>query len=425
MSETGVVKGFKVFNPDWTCRGKQYSCPGKFEERGKLSVCNKGMHFCKKAADCFVYYKFSPDNHVAEVIAYGTVAEDGNKCCTDKLEIVREIPWDELLEIVNTGKGCTGLCNSGNCNSGDHNSGNCNSGDHNSGNCNSGNRNSGDWNSGNRNSGDWNSGNCNSGNCNSGDHNSGNCNSGNCNSGDRNSGNRNSGDWNSGNCNSGNRNSGNCNSGDHNSGNCNSGNCNSGDRNSGNRNSGDWNSGNCNSGNCNSGNCNSGDRNSGNRNSGDWNSGDRNSGDRNSGNRNSGDWNSGNRNSGNRNSGDWNKCSFSNGCFNTVEPKIYLFNKPSDWTYRDWLNSDARYLLNQIPGDVLEYVWFEDMTDEEEAAHPEAETTGGYLKILDNSECAVIWWRGLSDRQKAIITAIPNFDKAIFKEITGIDVDAD
>ena len=72
---------------------------------------------------------------------------------------------------------------------------------------------------------------------------------------------------------------------------------------------------------------------------------------------------------------------------------------------------------------MLEYIWFSDMTDEEKAAHPEAETTGGYLKVLDNSECAVIWWHGLSDRQKAIITAIPNFDKVIFKEITGIDVD--
>ena len=133
---------------------------------------------------------------------------------------------------------------------------------------------------------------------------------------------------------------------------------------------------------------------------------------------NSGDWNSGNRNS-----GDWNKCSFSNGCFNTVEPKIYLFNKPSDWTYRDWLNSDARYLLNQIPGDVLEYVWFEDMTDEKKTAHPEAKTTGGYLKQLDNSECGSIWWRGLNDYEKSIIKAIPNFDKEIFKEITGVDVD--
>ena len=263
MSETGVIKGFKVFNPDWTCRDKQYTCPGSFEENVSPSVCDRGMHFCKRAADCFNYYSFNPENKVAEVIAYGSVVEDGDKCATDKLEIVREIPWAELLEIVNTGKGCAGLCNSGN-------------------------RNSGDWNSGNRNSGDWNSGDCNSG---------------------------------------------------------------------------------------------------------DW------------------------------NSGDWNKCSFSNGCFNTIEPKIHLFNKPSNWTYRDWVNSDARYILNQIPGDVLEYVWFEDMTDEEKTAHPEAEVTSGYLKQLDNSECGSIWWRGLTDREKSIIKAIPNFDKEIFKEITGVDVD--
>ena len=309
MSETGVVKGFKVFNPDWTCNpnGKpfQYAVGGTYEEDVKPMVCDRGFHFCEKAADCFNYYQFNPENKVAEVLALGEVDTDGTKSCTNKIQIVREIPWAELLEIVNTGKGCTGLCNSGDCNSGDWNSGDCNSGD-----------------------------------------------------------------WNSGNRNSGNRNSGDCNSGD----------WNSGDWNSGNRNSGDWNSGDC---------------------------------------------NSGNRNSGNRNSGDWNKCSFSNGCFNTVSPKIYLFNKPSEWTYQDWLNSEARYLLNQIPGDVLEYIYLSDMTDEEKAAHPEAETTGGYLKILDNSECAVIWWRGLSDRQKAVITAIPNFDKEIFKQITGIDVDAD
>ena len=274
MSETGVVKGFKVFNPDWTCNpnGKpfQYAVGGTYEEDVKPMVCDRGFHFCEKAADCFNYYQFNPENKVAEVLALGEVDTDGTKSCTNKIQIVREIPWAELLEIVNTGKGCTGLCNSGNRNSGD------------------------------------------------------------CNSGNRNSGNRNSGD-----CNSGNRNSGDC------------------------------------------------------------------------------------------NSGDWNKCSFSNGCFNTVSPKIYLFNKPSEWTYQDWLNSEARYLLNQIPGDVLEYIYLSDMTDEEKAEHPEAETTGGYLKILDNSECAVIWWRGLSDRQKAVITAIPNFDKEIFKQITGIDVDAD
>lgn len=42
------VKGFKVFNSDWTCRNKQYSCPGRFEEDGELSICDHGMHFCKR-----------------------------------------------------------------------------------------------------------------------------------------------------------------------------------------------------------------------------------------------------------------------------------------------------------------------------------------------------------------------------------------
>ena len=76
MSE--IVKGFKVFNPDWTCRDKQYVCPGHFEEDISPSVCDRGMHFCKEAADCFNYYSFNPDNHVAEVAAYGTVVEEGD-----------------------------------------------------------------------------------------------------------------------------------------------------------------------------------------------------------------------------------------------------------------------------------------------------------------------------------------------------------
>ena len=44
MSETGVVKGFKVFNPNWTCKGKAYTCPGKFEEDviSTAQKCQKG-----------------------------------------------------------------------------------------------------------------------------------------------------------------------------------------------------------------------------------------------------------------------------------------------------------------------------------------------------------------------------------------------
>lgn len=282
------VKGYKVFNPDWTCRGFKYAVGETFEEEVELSVCNRGFHFCEKAINCFNYYDFNPENKVAEVLALGDIIIDGDKSCTNKIQIVREIPWGELLEIVNTGKGC-----SGNRNSGNHNSGNFNSGY----------------------------------------------------------------------------------------------------------------------------------RNSGNFNIGDSNSGNFNSGYRNSGNFNSGDFNSGNWNSGNRNSGDWNSGNFNNGCFNTIESKIYLFNKPSEWTYRDWENSAACEILNRIPNSTLDYIDWLYMTHEEKSAHPEAETTGGYLKKLDKSECGIKWWRDLSDEEKAVITAIPNFDKEIFKEITGIDID--
>lgn len=61
MSETGAIRGFKVFNHDWTCRDKQYTCPGVFEEDVTPSVCNLGMHFCKRASDCFNYYSFNSE----------------------------------------------------------------------------------------------------------------------------------------------------------------------------------------------------------------------------------------------------------------------------------------------------------------------------------------------------------------------------
>ena len=157
------MKGYKVFNSDWTCRGFQYKVGKTYEHEGEISPCNSGFHFCKRAVDCFNYYPFNSDNRVAEVKALGEIKTDGDKSVTNKIKIIRELSWHEVLELVNTGNRNTGNRNSGDWNSGDCNSGNRNSGDCNSGNWNSGNRNSGDCNSGNWNSGDWNSGNWNSG----------------------------------------------------------------------------------------------------------------------------------------------------------------------------------------------------------------------------------------------------------------------
>lgn len=99
-----------------------------------------------------------------------------------------------------------------------------------------------------------------------------------------------------------------------------------------------------------------------------------------------------------------------------------LFNKPSDMTYREWMDSDAKYLLNQIPKDVVEWVYEVDMTDEEKEQHPTYEATGGYLKVLNESECGQIWWNSLPDHQKNVIKAIPNFNAEIFEQCTGIKI---
>lgn len=119
------MKGYKVFNSDWTCRGYQYEIGKTYEIIENPKCCKVGFHFCKKLADCFNYYSFDPNNKVAEIEAIGEIDFDDtdSKCCTNKIVILKEITWSEVLDM---------------CNSGDYNSGNYNSGDYNSGNYNSG-----------------------------------------------------------------------------------------------------------------------------------------------------------------------------------------------------------------------------------------------------------------------------------------------
>ena len=278
------MKGYKVFNHDWTCKGYQFEVGKTFEEDVDPKCYNRGFHFCTKLADCFSYYEFDPRNKVAEVEAVGDIDTNSSntKCSTNKLHIVREITWHEVLELVNSGKFNSGICNTGY------------------------------FNSGNRNTGDFNSG--------------------------------------------------------------------------------------------------------------DFNTGDRNSGNFNTGNRNTGDWNSGDYNSGDYNTGDWNKTSSATGCFNTERQKLKFFDKETDMTMDQWFNSDARHLLNQIDFKPTDWITSKNMTDEEKAAHPEHETTGGYLKVRNNTDCCTEWWNGLSERNKNIIKSIPNFDAEKFYQITGIRV---
>ena len=244
------MKGYKVFDKDWTCRGFQYEVGKTYEMKEDPVCCESGFHFCGKLIDCFNYYDFDSENKVAEIEALGAIDDDGNeeKYCTNKIKIVRELTWHEVLDLVNTGKDNIGRGNAGN-------------------------------------------------------------------------------------------------------------------------------------------------------------------------------WNAGNWNAGNWNTGDWNSTDFSTGCFNTKEEKIRLFNKRSNWTYRDWRCSSARDLMCDCP--YTKTVWINEkyMTDSEKEENPTWERTGGYLKIIEaTNKDKQKWWDNLDDEDQEEIKSLPNFDKEIFKEITGIEV---
>ena len=145
--------------------------------------------------------------------------------------------------------------------------------------------------------------------------------------------------------------------------------------------------------------------NSVNRNSGDWNSGDWNSGDCNSGNWNSGNWNSGNCNS---------------GFFNTNEPFVRMFNKDTKL---------KKYEID-IPlfchFDLTVWVSHDTATEEEKEEHnEEIKTCGGFLKTLDYKEAWRLAWNKASKEEHLEMLKLPNWDNEVFKEISGIDAEAE
>ena len=155
-------------------------------------------------------------------------------------------------------------------------------------------------------------------------------------------------------------------------------------------------------------------------NSGNKNSGYANSGYANSGNKNSGYANSGNANSGNRNSGDWNKCNGSNGVFCTEEPTIRIFDKDTNMTLNEFINSKYNKALCSVKLKLTEWIWY---TKEEMEEDDDKKATKGYLKNYTYKEACANWWSELTEENKEIIMNIPNFDADKFEEITGIKID--
>ena len=82
---------YKAFNPDFTCKGKQYEENTTYEENGN-KICGAGvMHYCENPFDVLDYYPLVNENgeisEFAEVEPLGKIFKRENKSATNKLHI--------------------------------------------------------------------------------------------------------------------------------------------------------------------------------------------------------------------------------------------------------------------------------------------------------------------------------------------------
>ena len=97
------MKGYKGFDKDFKCRGKQYAENTTFEE-DSAEICKSGMHFCENPFDVFQYYPPVDDNGnlntFAEVESIDDLhAVDTQKYCTKKLHIGAKLSLGEFVKV--------------------------------------------------------------------------------------------------------------------------------------------------------------------------------------------------------------------------------------------------------------------------------------------------------------------------------------
>ena len=104
-----MFTGYKAFNSDFTCRGKQYAPHTNFHEDGDEPRKKGMMHFCQKPVDLFRYYRLFDQNGLtrfARVYAADCVF-DNDVCATNDLIIKEEIPMKYIIEEINLYEYCT------------------------------------------------------------------------------------------------------------------------------------------------------------------------------------------------------------------------------------------------------------------------------------------------------------------------------
>ena len=96
-----MIKGYKGFNKDMTCRGFQYEIGKEYETSDEVKCCEKGFHACEYPLDCFGYY--SPNESVyCEVEQGGQISKDGSdtKVSSSKIKIGAQLDIAGLVKAA-------------------------------------------------------------------------------------------------------------------------------------------------------------------------------------------------------------------------------------------------------------------------------------------------------------------------------------
>ena len=90
MSE--VIKSFKGFDKDLSCRGFKYEL-GKTYEEESAKACNRGFHACTQPIDVFSYYAPGTQSRYCEVEQSGEIShgKDDSKVASSRIKIGAEI----------------------------------------------------------------------------------------------------------------------------------------------------------------------------------------------------------------------------------------------------------------------------------------------------------------------------------------------
>lgn len=98
------MKGYKIIDPNWKCRGFKYKVGARYIMDGEIEPCIRGFHFCETVDACFNYKPLNPKYHLCEIEALSLCDETGlvairhhDKLVSNNIRIIREISWYEWL----------------------------------------------------------------------------------------------------------------------------------------------------------------------------------------------------------------------------------------------------------------------------------------------------------------------------------------